>query len=136
MSLNEFHKDENIRILAGRPIMVAAMADVSSSICCLPVYDDLLMFTAFFCDYAVITVFGKTERQDFYRPQCVTPPNGPWTEYVSGGVTLLSISSTKHKERPLRVSDQRPPNSIRHDIYPLVLGHLGLVSATHPDRDN
>ncbi|GJZ19096.1 putative reverse transcriptase domain-containing protein [Tanacetum coccineum] len=30
----------------------------------------------------------------------VTPPNGAWTEYVSEGVTLLSISSTKHKERP------------------------------------
>nr|GEY15965.1 hypothetical protein [Tanacetum cinerariifolium] len=81
MSLNEFHEDENIRILVGRPIMVAAMADVSSSICCLLVYDDLLMLTAFFCDSAV---FGKTERQDFYRPQCVTPPNEPWTEYVSG----------------------------------------------------
>nr|GEZ70343.1 hypothetical protein [Tanacetum cinerariifolium] len=25
-----------------------------------------------------------------------------WTKYVSGGVTLLRISSTKHKERPLR----------------------------------
>ncbi|GJW85464.1 zinc finger, CCHC-type containing protein, partial [Tanacetum coccineum] len=33
----------------------------------------------------------------------VTPPDGAWTEHVSGGVTLLSISSTKHKERPLRV---------------------------------
>nr|GEZ82906.1 retrotransposon protein, putative, Ty3-gypsy subclass [Tanacetum cinerariifolium] len=33
----------------------------------------------------------------------VTPPDGAWTEYVSGGVTLLRISSTKHKERPLRV---------------------------------
>ncbi|GJT12447.1 retrotransposon protein, putative, ty1-copia subclass [Tanacetum coccineum] len=33
----------------------------------------------------------------------VTPPDGAWTDYVSGGVTLLSISSTKHKERPLRV---------------------------------
>ncbi|GKG11277.1 hypothetical protein Tco_0342677, partial [Tanacetum coccineum] len=33
----------------------------------------------------------------------VTPPDRPWTEYVSEGVTLLSISSTKHKERPLRV---------------------------------
>ncbi|GJY57849.1 reverse transcriptase domain-containing protein [Tanacetum coccineum] len=33
----------------------------------------------------------------------VTPPDGAWTEYVSGGLTLLSISSTKHKERPLRV---------------------------------
>nr|GEV75050.1 copia protein [Tanacetum cinerariifolium] len=32
------------------------------------------------------------------------PPlmDGPWTEYVSGGMTLLRISSTKHKERPLR----------------------------------
>nr|GEV64979.1 putative ribonuclease H-like domain-containing protein [Tanacetum cinerariifolium] len=33
----------------------------------------------------------------------VTPPDGAWTEYVLGGMTLLSISSTKHKERPLRV---------------------------------
>ncbi|GJW50650.1 gag-pol polyprotein [Tanacetum coccineum] len=33
----------------------------------------------------------------------VTSPDEAWTEYVSGGVTLLSISSTKHKERPLRV---------------------------------
>nr|GFC42216.1 reverse transcriptase domain-containing protein [Tanacetum cinerariifolium] len=33
----------------------------------------------------------------------VTPPDGAWTEYVSGGVTLLRISSIKHKERPLRV---------------------------------
>ncbi|GKC95180.1 hypothetical protein Tco_1160622, partial [Tanacetum coccineum] len=32
----------------------------------------------------------------------VTHPDGAWTEYVSGGVTLLNISSTKHKERPLR----------------------------------
>nr|GEU70906.1 hypothetical protein [Tanacetum cinerariifolium] len=29
-------------------------------------------------------------------------PDGAWTEYVSRGVTLLCISSTKHKERPLR----------------------------------
>ncbi|GKA00441.1 reverse transcriptase domain-containing protein [Tanacetum coccineum] len=34
--------------------------------------------------------------------QGVTPPDGAWTEYMSEGVTLLSISSTKHKERPLR----------------------------------
>nr|GEX05129.1 putative reverse transcriptase domain-containing protein [Tanacetum cinerariifolium] len=34
----------------------------------------------------------------------VTPPDGARTEYVSGGVTLLRISSTKHKERPLRPS--------------------------------
>nr|GFA80871.1 hypothetical protein [Tanacetum cinerariifolium] len=32
---------------------------------------------------------------------CHTPDRA-WTEYVSGGMTLLSISSTKHKERPLR----------------------------------
>nr|GEV18042.1 putative reverse transcriptase domain-containing protein [Tanacetum cinerariifolium] len=32
----------------------------------------------------------------------VTPPDEAWMEYVSGGVTLLRISSTKHKERPLR----------------------------------
>nr|GEX45542.1 reverse transcriptase domain-containing protein [Tanacetum cinerariifolium] len=32
----------------------------------------------------------------------VTPSNGAWTEYVSEGMTLLRISSTKHKERPLR----------------------------------
>ncbi|GJX88993.1 hypothetical protein Tco_0341007 [Tanacetum coccineum] len=37
-----------------------------------------------------------------YLEVSVTPPDGAWTEYVSGGVTLLSISSTKHKERPLR----------------------------------
>ncbi|GJX75704.1 hypothetical protein Tco_0322515, partial [Tanacetum coccineum] len=36
------------------------------------------------------------------RREVVTPPDGAWTEYMSGGVTLLSISSTKHKERPLR----------------------------------
>nr|GEX20358.1 hypothetical protein [Tanacetum cinerariifolium] len=38
--------------------------------------------------------------------QIVTPPDGAWTEYVSGGMTLLRISSTKHKERPLRVVTQ------------------------------
>ncbi|GJU32771.1 hypothetical protein Tco_1176360 [Tanacetum coccineum] len=35
MSLHGFHKDETICILAGRPIMVAAMADASSLICLL-----------------------------------------------------------------------------------------------------
>nr|GEY94403.1 hypothetical protein [Tanacetum cinerariifolium] len=33
----------------------------------------------------------------------VSDADGAWTEYVSGGVTLLSISSTKHKERPLKL---------------------------------
>ncbi|GJV93038.1 hypothetical protein Tco_1540851 [Tanacetum coccineum] len=28
----------------------------------------------------------------------VTPPDGAWAEYVSGGVTTLNISSVKHKE--------------------------------------
>nr|GEV94655.1 putative reverse transcriptase domain-containing protein [Tanacetum cinerariifolium] len=37
----------------------------------------------------------------------VTPPNGAWTKYVSGGVTLLRISSTKHKERPLRKQEEK-----------------------------
>ncbi|GJV54800.1 hypothetical protein Tco_1455805 [Tanacetum coccineum] len=32
----------------------------------------------------------------------VTPPNGVPSDLVSGGVTSLNISSTKHKERPLR----------------------------------
>nr|GEX22362.1 hypothetical protein [Tanacetum cinerariifolium] len=41
---------------------------------------------------------------DFHWIFDFTPPDGAWMEYVSGGVTLLSISSTKHKERPLRVS--------------------------------
>nr|GFA92525.1 hypothetical protein [Tanacetum cinerariifolium] len=39
--------------------------------------------------------------------KCVTPPDGAWMEYVSGGVTLLRISSTKHKERPLRIRIDR-----------------------------
>ncbi|GJS81054.1 hypothetical protein Tco_0747595 [Tanacetum coccineum] len=42
----------------------------------------------------------------------VTPPDGAWTEHVSGGVTLLSISSTKHKERPLRTENPRIPVGI------------------------
>ncbi|GKA86029.1 hypothetical protein Tco_0807740 [Tanacetum coccineum] len=67
--------------------------------------------------------------------QIVTPLDGAWTEYVSGGVTLLSISSTKHKERPLRVSDQRQPN--QYDMtYIRLSGAPWVVSATHPDRDN
>ncbi|GJX94306.1 hypothetical protein Tco_0348892, partial [Tanacetum coccineum] len=32
----------------------------------------------------------------------VTPPNGVPSDLASGGVTLLNISSTKHKERHLR----------------------------------
>ncbi|GJV96988.1 hypothetical protein Tco_1548565 [Tanacetum coccineum] len=39
----------------------------------------------------------------------VTPPDGAWTEFVSEGVTLLSISSTKHKERPLRLASSVGP---------------------------
>ncbi|GJY18267.1 hypothetical protein Tco_0389758, partial [Tanacetum coccineum] len=40
---------------------------------------------------------------DLIQGNVVTPPNGPRTEYVSGGVTFLDISSTKNKERPLRL---------------------------------
>ncbi|GJS42363.1 hypothetical protein Tco_0567406 [Tanacetum coccineum] len=67
----------------------------------------------------------KFEGVDFRRWQkkmyfllSATPPNGVSFDLLSGGVTSLNISSTKHKERPLRVSDQRPPNQFRHDIYP------------------
>nr|GEV32575.1 Gag-Pol polyprotein [Tanacetum cinerariifolium] len=57
MSLNEFHEDENIRILAWLSIMVAVMADVSSLISWRgDLYDNLLMLTTLFCDYAVIAV--------------------------------------------------------------------------------
>ncbi|GJY55491.1 hypothetical protein Tco_0454606 [Tanacetum coccineum] len=38
--------------------------------------------------------------------EVVTPSDGAWMKYMSEGVTLLSISSTKHKERPLRVGDE------------------------------
>ncbi|GKC70666.1 ribonuclease H-like domain-containing protein, partial [Tanacetum coccineum] len=34
------------------------------------------------------------------------------------------------------VSEQRPPNQFRHDIYLLVLGKLELVSASYSNRDN
>nr|GEY33770.1 putative ribonuclease H-like domain-containing protein [Tanacetum cinerariifolium] len=51
---------------------------------------------------------GASPRTQSPRPlglqpvYAVTPPDEAWTEYVSGGVTLLRISSTKHKERHLR----------------------------------
>ncbi|GKF97209.1 hypothetical protein Tco_0293030, partial [Tanacetum coccineum] len=40
--------------------------------------------------------------------------------------------TTSHK----KVSDQRPPNQFQHDIYPLVLGKLELVSASYPKNVN
>ncbi|GJX53409.1 hypothetical protein Tco_0281778, partial [Tanacetum coccineum] len=54
----------------------------------------------------------------------VTPPDGAWTEHVSGGVTLLSISSTKHKERPLRIiefSSRDRQNRIKRSSYDRVM---------------
>ncbi|GJX42429.1 hypothetical protein Tco_0257419 [Tanacetum coccineum] len=76
-----------------------------------------------------------SEDEEYAMAVSVTPPDWAWTEYVSGGVTLLSISSTKHKERPLRVSDQRQPN--QYDMtYIRLSGAPWVVSATHPDRDN
>nr|GEW52653.1 hypothetical protein [Tanacetum cinerariifolium] len=49
--------------------------------------------------------------------KCVTPPDGAWTEYVSEGVTLLRISSTKHKERPLRYSRKDEGTSFAFDLH-------------------
>nr|GFA49645.1 reverse transcriptase domain-containing protein [Tanacetum cinerariifolium] len=48
--------------------------------------------------------WGEKQNEAFQtlKTICVTPPEGAWMEYVSGGVTLLCISSTKHKEQPLR----------------------------------
>ncbi|GJY85447.1 zinc finger, CCHC-type containing protein [Tanacetum coccineum] len=63
----------------------------------------------------------------------VTPPNRVPSNLASGGVTLSNISSTKHKELPLRVSDQLT----RFDMtYIRLSGAPWVVSATHPDRDN
>nr|GEV15784.1 hypothetical protein [Tanacetum cinerariifolium] len=45
---------------------------------------------------------SKSEKKPVIE-KYVTPPDGAWTDYVSGGMTLLRISSTKHKERPLSV---------------------------------
>ncbi|GJX28784.1 hypothetical protein Tco_0236863, partial [Tanacetum coccineum] len=52
----------------------------------------------------------------------VTPLDGAWTEYMSGGVTLLSISSTKHKERPLRKFSGCDILSPLKKLYPQSLG--------------
>ncbi|GJR76845.1 hypothetical protein Tco_0089210, partial [Tanacetum coccineum] len=49
--------------------------------------------------------FFKYFENEFPANVYVTPPDGAWTEYVSGGMTLLSISRQKHKERPLRTLD-------------------------------
>ncbi|GJS10245.1 ribonuclease H-like domain-containing protein [Tanacetum coccineum] len=46
-------------------------------------YDEMDVKSAF--------LYGKIEED-------VTPPDGAWMEHVSGGVTQLIISSTKHKE--------------------------------------
>ncbi|GJW47877.1 DNA-directed DNA polymerase [Tanacetum coccineum] len=77
--------------------------------------------------YQVGISTGKVKRAraaSIMKVKGVTPPDGAWTEYVSGGVTLLSISSTKHKERPLR--GQYPGQLLtaigidaNHGIYPL-----------------
>ncbi|GJU87602.1 retrovirus-related pol polyprotein from transposon TNT 1-94 [Tanacetum coccineum] len=60
---------------------------------------DLLFQLLFEWNYSTLHLILITQPLKSF----VTPPNGAWTEYVSRGVTLLSISSTKHKERPLRV---------------------------------
>nr|GEY23467.1 kinase-like domain-containing protein [Tanacetum cinerariifolium] len=58
----------------------------------------------------------------------VTPPDGAWTEYVSGGVTLLRISSTKHKERPLSAS------KTKSWLWHLRLSHLNFGAINHLAR--
>ncbi|GKB98570.1 hypothetical protein Tco_0984707, partial [Tanacetum coccineum] len=40
--------------------------------------------------------------EGYAHPQTMEIILGSWTEYVSGGVTFLDISSTKHKERLVR----------------------------------
>nr|GEZ46206.1 hypothetical protein [Tanacetum cinerariifolium] len=46
-------------------------------------------------------VAAEPQKRNVIVETSVTPLDGAWTEYVSEGVTLLRISSTKHKERPL-----------------------------------
>nr|GEW53875.1 putative reverse transcriptase domain-containing protein [Tanacetum cinerariifolium] len=56
---------------------------------------------------------GGMLRKDL--PKEKLEPHGAWTEYVSGGVTLLRISSTNHKERPLRI-DQGSNEEHKHEL--------------------
>nr|GEZ05978.1 hypothetical protein [Tanacetum cinerariifolium] len=53
------------------------------------------------------TDWGVLHYPNVDEGEYVTPPDGAWTEYVSEGVTLFRISSTKHKERPLRDDSQK-----------------------------
>nr|GEX99722.1 hypothetical protein [Tanacetum cinerariifolium] len=60
------------------------------------------------CEGHMSKQYTKPKRKrdaEWFKDKVVTPPDGAWTEYVSGGVTLLRISSTKHKERPLRAQE-------------------------------
>nr|GEW23928.1 reverse transcriptase domain-containing protein [Tanacetum cinerariifolium] len=52
----------------------------------------------------------NTKDQNEKPRSSVTPPNMVPLDLASEGMTFMTISSTKNKERPLRVSDQRPPN--------------------------
>ncbi|GJY85319.1 RNA-directed DNA polymerase, eukaryota [Tanacetum coccineum] len=66
----------------------------------------------------------KSIRQNFFKgdekmERNVTPPNRDPSDLVSGGVTSSNISSTKHKERPLRV---RTPSNDFKDSFFLLLG--------------
>nr|GEW89487.1 hypothetical protein [Tanacetum cinerariifolium] len=51
------------------------------------------------CQLIIVTIKPVPVSQAKNPPY---PLEAAWKDYVSGGVTLLSISNTKHKERPLR----------------------------------
>nr|GEV91613.1 hypothetical protein [Tanacetum cinerariifolium] len=61
-----------------------------------------------------ITCTSKVHINHLYinHAGCKHMNDGAWTEYVSGGVTLLSISSTKHNERSLRVKENQEKDKI------------------------
>ncbi|GJV66561.1 putative reverse transcriptase domain-containing protein [Tanacetum coccineum] len=75
----------------------------------LPRIDDLFDQLQGACYFSKIDLRSGYHQLHVHEDD-VTPPNRVPSDLASGGVTSMAISSTKHKERPLRVSDQRPPN--------------------------
>nr|GEV10601.1 hypothetical protein [Tanacetum cinerariifolium] len=76
---------------------VAYLAGIAEDVC---IQVDKFIFPVDF----VVVDYDVDPRVPFILGRPVTPLDGAWTEYVSGGMTLLRISSTKHKERPLKGS--------------------------------
>nr|GEW89361.1 hypothetical protein [Tanacetum cinerariifolium] len=60
-------------------------------------------------------------------------PDGAWKEYVSGGVTLLRISSTKHKERPLMTPSSNIIYCYHRSIKQVIFDH-NLSMTTLADK--